>query len=360
MQNHQQLNLFKTEKFTASIHSNGRPTRSSLNYIGSKYRLLPFIIQTITETVTDLERSIFAELFAGTGMVARSFKNRVNHLIVNDLEQYSYVLNRNYIGNNCPFDYQDMLAELNGLPGEAGFIYENYCAGGGHGRQYFSDENGKKIDAVRRTIERWYADGKIGEDRYYFLLASLLESADKVANVASVYGAFLKQLKKTARDYLILKPALFEPSPHSHQVYQGDANACIQTISGDILYLDPPYNARQYGANYHLLNTIALYDNFTPKGKTGLRDYQRSDYCQKAKVAVMFEELIAAANFKYIFLSYNNEGLMSVDTVRQIMSSYGQYKLKTTRYQRFKADTDKNRHHKATSTEEYLHILIKN
>jgi len=354
-----QLDLFTTKPYVSPVDTNGYPNRASLNYIGSKYRLLPFISQIITETVGDLSNLVMAELFAGTGMVAKRFKGLVRQLIVNDLEHYSYVINRNYIGNCQPFEYIELVAELNALPGQVGFIYHHYCPGGGVGRQYFSNENGQKIDAIRQTIEAWYTAGRIKADQYYFLLATLLESADRVANVASVYGAYLKHLKKSAQKALLLKPATFQPDTQTHQVYQADANSLIKRITGDILYLDPPYNARQYGANYHLLNTIAKYDSFTPKGKTGLPTYQKSDYCKKGQVTQAFAELIEAAQFKYIFLSYNNEGLMSVETVREIMSGYGDYTLKTTRYQRFKADTDENRNHKADHTEEYLHVLVK-
>lgn len=335
------------------------PIRPSLNYIGSKYRLLPFIRQTIADTVGDLSGLTVAELFSGTGMVARQFKGQAGRLIVNDMEAYSYVINRNYIGNGRPFEYQPMLDRLNQLVGVEGLIYRHYCLGGGSGRRYFSDENGRKIDAVRQQIEAWKTGGEINEGQYYFLLASLLESADRVANVASVYGAFLKQLKKSALKPLQVEPALFEPSDSPHEVYQMDANTLIEQISGDVLYLDPPYNARQYGANYHLLNTIALYDEFVPRGKTGLRVYKRSDYCRRGKVEQAFEALIEAAQFKTIFLSYNNEGLMSVETVQKIMSKYGAYQSLTKDYQRFKADTDANRQHKANRTEEYLHILVK-
>ena len=138
-----------------------------------------------------------------------------------------------------------------------------------------------------------------------------------------------------------------------------DSNELIKQISGDILYLDPPYNQRQYSANYHLLNTITKYKPFEPKGKTGLPQYNRSNYCKKTEVKNSFEELIKNANFKYIFLSYNNEGLMSKEDVENIMKKYGKYSLKTKEYQRFKADKTENRNHKANSTYEYLHILEK-
>ncbi|KKZ58400.1 DNA adenine methylase [Haemophilus haemolyticus] len=332
-----------------------------MNYIGSKLKLSNWLEAEITNVVGDsLSNKVFCDLFAGTGIVGRKFKTNVKQVIVNDMEYYSYVLNRNYIGNHQTISKADeLLQELENLLPKEGFIYQNYCLGSGSERQYFSDENGKKIDSIRMQIEEWKNTHYIDEDTYYFLLATLLENADKVANTASVYGAFLKNLKRSALKPLSLEPALFEINCNDHQVYQMDANQLIKNISGDILYLDPPYNTRQYGANYHMLNTIALYDNFTPKGKTGLREYNRSKYCSKSDVTSEFETLIREANFKYIFLSYNNEGLMSVEQVRDIFERYGKYDLVQTEYQRFKADKTENRKHKADSTFEYLHILEK-
>ncbi len=329
-----------------------------MNYIGSKYKLLSFLERNIIETVGDIRSCVFCDLFAGTGAVGRYFKTLVKQIIANDIENYSYVLNRNYIGNHLPIEYQEKLDELNNLSGKKGFIYNNYCLGSGSGRQYFSDNNGQKIDAIRLKIKEWYDKKYISDNEYFFFLASLLESADKVANTASVYGAFLKQLKKTAQKNIELEPALFQINDHDHEVYSEDANNLIQKIQGDILYLDPPYNERQYGANYHILNTIALYDNFIPKGKTGLRDYTKSAYCKKAMVLKSFDNLVKNAKFKYIFLSYNNEGLMSAEDIKNTMTKYGKYSLATTNYQRFKADSA--REYSADKTTEYLHILKKN
>lgn len=332
-----------------------------MNYIGSKYKLLNFIKSTIYSVVgNDVSDKIFCDIFAGTGTVGRNFKQEVKQVISNDFEYYSFVLNKNYIANHTELkDKEKLITELNHLPFiDSGFIFNNYCTGSGSERQYFSDENGKKIDTIRKKIEDWKITGKINDEYYYFLLASLLESADKVANTASVYGAFLKHLKKSAQKKLNLEPANFIITNNNHKVYNKDSNELIKEISGDILYLDPPYNARQYGANYHLINTIAKYKSFKPKGKTGLPNYQKSKYCSKNYVLSTFENLIKNANFKFIFLSYNNEGLMSADDVKKIMSKYGKYEVSVKKHQRFKAD--KNRNHKANSTEEYLHILEKN
>ena len=332
-----------------------------MNYIGSKYKLSDFIKTTIYSVVgTDLSNQVFCDIFAGTGIVGRVFKNEVKQVIANDFEYYSYVLNKNYIENHEHIpDKEKYIEILNNLEGQEGFIYKNYCLGSGSARQYFSDENGKKIDAVRQQIENWKNKNDIDDKLYYFLLASLLESADKVANTASVYGAFLKHLKKTAQKTMVIESAEYIINDNEHIVYNEDSNVLIKKIEGDILYLDPPYNARQYGANYHLLNTIAKYDNFIPKGKTGLRNYNKSQYCSKSSVKKAFEELIKEANFKYIFLSYNNEGLMSVNDIKSIMEKYGKYDLISTNYQRFRADKEENRNHKANKTEEYLHVLEK-
>jgi len=330
-----------------------------MNYIGSKDKLSKFIKSEIKKVVGEMNDKVFCDLFAGTGAIARSFKTESKKVIANDFEYYSYILNQNYIGNHEEIEWREFVEELDSLEGIEGFIYKNYCLGSGSERQYFSDENGKKIDAIRQKIKDWKIAERINENQYFFLLTSLLENADAVANTASVYGAYLKHLKKSAQKTLTLKPAFFDLNDATHEVFNEDANSLIKRIEGNVLYLDPPYNARQYGSNYHLLNTIAKYDAFTPNGKTGLRNYERSRYCQKNEVSDAFENLVKNANFKYIFLSYNNEGLMLAGEVKRIMKKYGEYGLETIKYQRFKADKTENRNHKASETVESLHILEK-
>ncbi len=334
-----------------------------MNYIGSKLKLSAFLYQTIDDIVGDhLREKIFCDGFAGTGIVGRKFKPYAKQIISNDIEYYSYVLNRNYIGNSTfKPDWNLLIDRLNQEPLISnGFIYNNYCLGSGSQRQYFSDFNGQKIDTIRLKIEKWHSTKYIDDNAYYFLLCSLLESADKVANTASVYGAFLKHLKKSAQADLLLLPASFETSDTKNLVYNEDINTLIKKISGDILYLDPPYNARQYGANYHILNTISEYKPFIPKGKTGMREYETSKFCSKRTVYDEFDDLIRNADFEYIFVSYNNEGLMSLEEIEEIMSKYGNYQCVSTKYSRFQADKTTNRNIKADSTIEYLHILKKN
>jgi len=334
-----------------------------LNYIGSKHRLRAFLKHEIKKVVgDDLSQKVFCDLFAGSGAVGKSFKNEVKQLISNDIEHYSYILNKNYIGNTKAIKNQTkLIEELNSLTlKDDGFIYRHYCKGSGSQRLYFSDYNGKKIDTIRTQLNLWRKTSFIDENTYYFLLASLIENADSVANTASIYSAFLKTLKKTAQKKLILTPAKFELSPNTHIVYNQNSDTLIKQIQGDILYLDPPYNQRQYGSNYHILNTISIYDEFIPYGITGVRPtYTRSLYAQKRHTNQAFNNLIKNANFNYIFLSYNNEGLMSKEFIKNTMQKYGDYHLVKKEYKKFHTTKSTNQNQKADRTYEYLHVLVK-
>ena len=332
-----------------------------MNYIGSKFSLMDFINETIKQ-VTGLSENttaVFADLFAGTGVVGSTYRSLGCKVLSNDLQFYSYALNRHFIENTTSVR-QDLFEYFNSLNGIDGFIYNNYCAGSGSGRNYFSDFNGRKCDAIRTELERMFKSSEIDEDTYFYYLASLINSIDKFANTASVYGAFLKKIKKSAAKEFVLEPLPIIAGPKG-KAFNKDINLLIKEISGDILYLDPPYNERQYCANYHVLETIAKYDNPQVKGVTGLRNYseQKSAFCSGKTVEATFDDLIKNAKFKYIFLSYNNEGLMSLDTIKNIMSKYGEYSFYTKSYRRFKADKDENRNIAANETVEYLHCLIK-
>jgi len=343
---------------------------------------LKFLEESINKVVTK-DCRVFCDLFAGTGIVGSFFKKKGYKIIANDVQYYSYVLNRHYIGNHKELSFSKLTEEipelknieiknrkmfvcdrLSNLEGTKGFIYKNYCLGGTKDnkieRQYFSDENGMRCDAIRQKVESWKKVKLISDDEYYFLITSLVESIDKYANTASVYGAFLKKLKKTAQNNLILKPAELIINDQDHKVFNEDINEVAKKVKGDILYLDPPYNQRQYATNYHMLETIAKYDNPKIYGKTGLREYQsqKSLYCSRPQVKKAFKDLILKAKAKYIFLSYNNEGLMTLDDIKEIMSLRGKYGHFTKEYNRFKADKSENRDFKANKTVEYLHYVV--
>ena len=249
-----------------------------MNYIGSKFSILSYIDE-VAEDFTEPKKNItFCDIFAGTGVVSKYFKEKGYNIISNDIQYFSYATLKGLIENSDELKFEKLQKKhidpficLNGLNGKKGFIYKNYCLGGTKRnefkRQYFSDENAKKIDAMRIKIEKWKKKNLITEGEYFYLIACLIEAADKVANTASVYEAFLKDLKKSAQKTIVIEPLELIFKNKKYEIYNKDSKELIKEIKGDILYLDPPYNSRKYDTNYHILETIALYDNPKIKGK---------------------------------------------------------------------------------------------
>lgn len=347
-----------------------------MNYIGSKHSLLSFIDQ-VFESVRDGNEKTFCDIFAGTGAVGRHFKRRGFTVIANDLQYYAFTLNKAYIeinhqpaftklrrayrrhGQDCQSavpgtHVAEALAIVNDLDGTPGFITTNYSPAGN--RFYYSEANAQRTDAIRQTLNDWLTEGLISTSEFYYLLCSLIEAVDTVANTASVYGAFLKRFKASALKPLTLKPLELSNSVKGSRVYQRDANELISEIECDVLYLDPPYNHRQYGANYHVLETIAAYDNPRLRGVTGMRDYDRSRYCQRRSAGEALEDLISKSKAKHVLLSYNDEGVLSLDEVNAILGRFGEVRrFDLEGYSRFKADN--GRSYKRSSTVESIHYL---
>ncbi|MFC4163350.1 DNA adenine methylase [Epilithonimonas zeae] len=328
-----------------------------MNYLGSKVRLSGFIYQEIKKSVKEqLTNLSFCDLFSGTGTVGNLFHTKVKSVLYNDREYYSYIINKAFHSSISEHAYISMLHNLNELEEVEGFIFEEYSQSGSSGRLYFNAVNGKKIDAIRIYIEQLFLSSKIDKEFYFLLLATLLVAADKVANTASVYCAYLKKLKKTALNDLKMLPILRAIEPFNHKVYKAESNDLIKRIDGDILYLDPPYIGREYSSYYHLLNTIAIYDTeLKPQGKTGLRPYNTSSFCLKRSAEDSLFELLRNAQFKYIFLSYNNEGFIKPSRIAEMMSSLGEHACSSVKYPKFKSCKTNSKQY----TEEYLHCLIK-
>lgn len=344
-----------------------------MNYIGSKYSILSYIDEVIEDFVKPKNNNIvFCDIFAGTGVVSKYFKEKGYNIISNDIQFFSYVILKYCIENNDEITFSKLEKKrinpfiyLNGIKGKKGFIYKNYARSGNknkeYKRQYFSDDNAKKIDACRIQINKWSKKGLLNQYEYYYLLACIIEAADKVANTASVYEAFLKELKTSAQKPIIIKelPLTLKTKNKKYQVYNENSANLIKFIKGDILYMDPPYNNRKYDTNYHILETIALYDKPKIKGKSGIRidDNKKSNFCIKKLAAQELDELIKNAKFKYILLSYNDEGIIPIDQIEHIMKKYGKYKRYEKKHKRFKSDN--NREYKKNYTIEYIHCLEK-
>lgn len=322
-----------------------------MRFIGNKTNLLNDIAQVIKENCDGTEK-VFCDIFSGTASVARFFKNRYK-IISNDLLYFSYVLQKGTIENNEIPSFKKLEDRLNihdvfdyleniDIKQEKfnKFIYENYSPNKKCERMYLTPENALRIDFIRNKIEEWRNKELINKNEYYYLLAALIEGVPFVSNITGTYGAYLKQWDKRAfKKFEMIRLNVIDNNV-KNQCYNKNSNDLIQEISGDILYLDPPYNERQYLPNYHLLETIARYDNPEIKGKTGIREYnsEKSNYCIKNKVYSEMEELIKNAKFKHIIVSYNQDGLLSKNDIETILKKYGNketYKLYEIPYKQY-------------------------
>ena len=329
----------------------------------------------------------FFDFFSGTASVAKFFKQNGYDVFSSDLLFMSYCLQRAYITNNMEPEFKALLPKLNNCCSQSllespldkvlcflnncvekkhGFIYKNYSVAGTkhlkQPRMYLSDENAAKIDAVRQTIEDWYTSNLVTEDEYYVLLACLLESVSLFTNVAGVYAAFQKKWDPRAIKPFVIKPIELCIGKKTGKAYNTNSSELLATVKADIFYLDPPYNERQYAPNYHLLETIAKYDNPELRGVTGMRDYsnQKSAFCRKETALAELEEILKNAKCNYLLLSYNNEGIMPQEDILNMMNKYGKTTLVEFNYARYKSNSNGEADNKKAVKEQlYIVDLLK-
>jgi len=337
-----------------------------MRFIGSKSLLLPEIEKFIKSHAKNAKS--LCDIFSGTSVVARHFKKDYK-IISNDLLHFSYVLQKATIENNTRPTYKKLIEDIgldpftflnnididNVVFENTPFIYENYSPNLKSDRQYLTCNNALKIDYIRQAIEKWKLNELINNEEYYYLLAGLIEAIPYVSNIAGTYGAFLKHWDKRALNDLKLIELDIVTNDKNNESFNENSNELIYKISGDILYIDPPYNSRQYAPNYHLLETISRYDNPEISGKTGLRNYQdiKSKYCSKREVLTTFDNLIENANFKHIVVSYSTEGIMSINDIEKVLIKHGNkstYSMKKISYRRYK--------HKPGTVKHNLHELL--
>lgn len=352
-----------------------------MRYIGNKENIIEKIWYILNQN--DVSGDSFFDFFSGTTNVARFYKDLGYRVFSSDVMYMSYCLQKAYIENNNEpvFDklmpaiadsvknsllfstpLEKVCTVLNNTSDVEGFIYQNYTPGGTQTleqpRMYFSDENGKRIDAIRTKIEDWNNQGLLTEFEYYILIACLLETVSFYANVAGVYAAFHKKWDPRAVKRLELRTIAIHNNKKDNLVYNTNSMELIDKVKADILYLDPPYNARQYLPNYHLIETIAKYDSPQIKGVTGMRDYEnkKSSFCN-AKTALRDLNIIAEkACYKYLVMSYNSEGIMPEEEVMNTLAKYGEVKLEKFLYSRFKSNNNGLAKTKR-NIYEYLYIL---
>ena len=340
-----------------------------MRYIGNKTKLLGFIRRVLR--TRGIHGGVAVDPFSGTASVARELKRLGFSVVASDIMEYARVLAKAHVETTeQPPDLRSLVRELNRLPGEPGYITANFSApliGDPQGaRMYFTTENAARIDAIRVALHERRANGTIDDTTYFLLLAALIEGSDRVANTTGVYAAFVKSWQPNARRAFELKVRRVVPGNGCH-AYRADALALVRQLEPfDLLYLDPPYNARQYAGYYHIPELLALgWFDGEPilRGKTGLlpdRD-KRTDWSRSRKSEAALEALLANAQCKHIVMSYNAEGLIPEASIERLMKQYGRretYHRYAKSYRRYRSDHDReNRSYAGDVVKEYLYCV---
>ena len=267
-------------------------------YLGNKYKLSGFIKSVIEAECGDFES--FADMFAGTGAVASVFADK--KLITNDILYSNYVCHQTWFGNQ---EYsEDKIIEILNFYNKICTQKDNYMSRN-FGNTYFNRSVCRKIGFIREDIEDSFMNGLINEREKCILITSLLYAMDKIANTCGHYDAYRKN-GELDRKFELCLPEIESTNPEN-ELYNCDVNESASFIKADVVYLDPPYNSRQYCDAYHLLENVARWEKPEVKGVAKKMDriHLKSDYCTKNAVKV-FEELIQKINAKFIVLSYNN------------------------------------------------------
>ncbi|OHD11834.1 MAG: hypothetical protein A2Y34_11510 [Spirochaetes bacterium GWC1_27_15] len=353
--------------------------KNLIAYIGNKRRLLPLIkksIEKIEILNSKKENLSFLDLFAGTGVVSRLAKTLGFEVFTNDWEYYSYIMNKAFIEINKDFleksfstfggvkNVINILNNLNELKEEDKYISLYYCPKSDetpdldNERMFYTNYNGRKIDAIRAKIEEWKKNSIITEEEETFLLALLLYEASTRSNTSGVFKAFHRGFGGSNGDALtrILKklelsvPELANGKKCS--VFNDDAVSLSERMKNmefDVVYLDPPYNQHQYGSNYHLLNTIALNDkpevnkNIYLDGKKINKSAIRKDwiktkssFCYKDSAKKDFEKMIKNLNANYFLISYSIDGIIPFEEMLEILSQKGKLDIVLSEYVKFR------------------------
>lgn len=349
--------------------------------IGNKRKLVPYIEDIICDIVSkEGTKLTMADLFSGSGVVARVMKKYASRVIVNDLETFSRIINECYLTNRSNFplinymEYRNQLIKFLKENKIEGIISKNYAPKDDDNiqkgeRVFYTRENALIIDTTRAFIDT------LPPYMQKFFLAPLICEASVHTNTSGVFKGFYKDtltgigkfggdgenaLKRIKGKIKIPQP-IFASRDCDVEIYQEDTNDLVKKIGKiDIAYIDPPYNQHPYGSNYFMLNVIAEnkldVDNISQV--SGIpKDWNRSDYNKKEKALAAFEDMISNLQTKYAIISYNSEGFISLEEMKDMLSKYGQVEIKEIAYNTFRGS--RNLKNRPIYVDEYLFVLTK-
>tara|TARA_B100001029_G_C15059497_1_gene457154 strand:+ start:176 stop:1192 length:1017 start_codon:yes stop_codon:yes gene_type:complete len=307
-------------------------------YFGNKHRLRNFISQTLKNEKINL--TSFVDIFAGTGAVSDLVNNSCEKIILNDILKSNEIILKTFFEINFPYEKEiiDKIKFLNSIETtDENYFSQNF------GGTYFTKSNARKIGLIREEIDN------ISESEFQknILLTSLIYAVDKIANTAGHYDSFFRRILDSDLEIKLLLPKINWELNLDNSVYNMDANLLIKDIHCDVLYLDPPYNSRQYSDAYHVLENLVEWEKPDVFGlaKKMDRSHIKSKYNSK-DATLSFKELIEAANCNHILLSYNstkdtknhrsNARINDKDII-EILENKGKVKVYETEYRAFTA-----------------------
>ena len=377
-------------------------TQQLITYIGNKRALLPFLKQAVDIVRKDIKKDKLkcADIFSGSGIVARYLKQFSSFLAVNDLENYSCIINRCYLANGVGQNqrlkktWQELTAKIdermkqldqqrkNGSYKHPGFISELYAPADlkkikRTDRCFYTPYNANYIDVARSLIE-----SEVPEDLRDFFIAPLLSQASVHANTAGIFKGFYKNSEtktgqfggngKDALSRIMGNISIPFPVYSSFDcesvVFNKNANELVRLKefkdlgTFDMVYLDPPYNQHPYGSNYFMLNLIAGYhrpDENNISRVSGIpKDWNRSHYNKKRYAADSFFELIEQLDARYILVSFNSEGFITKEEMTDNLGRLGKVRVLETDYNTFRGS--RNLNGREIHVKEYLFLVKKN
>ena len=353
-----------------------------ITYLGNKRALLYFIEEglAIIKKKLDKKKLDIFDLFSGSGIVSRFFKKHANRLIANDLEKYSEVINRCYLTNFSQFNknafveiYNSIIFELENKSLKKGIITELYAPEDDNNitlgeRVFYTRRNAMYLDTARQLIDNVPAEYK------NFLLAPLLSEASIHTNTSGVFKGFYKNSKtglgKFGGDKSNALPRILSdihiPFPVFSnfecdvEIYRHNSNEIVKHVNEvDLAYIDPPYNQHPYGSNYFMLNLLTDY--LKPKKISNVSgipaDWNRSSYNKNRTAITVFKDLIGNIKAKYLLISFNSEGFISMEEMISLLKEIGKIEVLETHYSTFKGS--RNLRNRKIHVKEYLYLVDK-
>ncbi|PRP91407.1 Modification methylase FokI [Enhygromyxa salina] len=303
-----------------------------IKYIGSKRTLLPVVCSAVaavpnTRTVVDL--------FSGTSRVGHALKRAGYRVLSNDHNTYAATLARCYVAadlEDIERDATRLIAEFNALPGRPGWFTDTFC----EQSRFFQPKNGARVDAIREAI----AAKELEPELEAVLLVALMEAADRVDSTCGLQMAYLKKWAPRANKDLCLRlPEVLARAPAGKsEAHQLEALDAARTLAADVVYLDPPYNQHSYLSNYHVWESLVLWDQPEVYGVACKRvdcRTRKSPFNSKRKFHDALTELIAAVDAKVLLVSFNNEGYIDRAQMEALLSTRGRVTVLSHDYKRY-------------------------